>query len=128
MCCSRNLSVCEMGPSKPEAFTGTEGKPDSYESFAKSEIVLALRGHPGCVQDLCKCTHVHEEKGLIVHREKLLREDIPKVRKKGFGRVSIRAGCFFVDDPPTHRPYCCLGKKAQEAVDGSRDAWVLQPV
>ncbi|CAM9582211.1 unnamed protein product, partial [Ectocarpus sp. 4 AP-2014] len=100
MCCSRNLSVCEMGPSKPEPFTRTEGKADSYESFAKSDIVLALRGHPGCVQDLCRCPRVHEEKGLIVHREKLLREDIPKLQEPYAYPDEPVSRSISIDTPP----------------------------
>lgn len=81
MCCSRKLNVVELNPNKEE---------DSYGAFAKSDIVLALKGHPGCVQDLCRCPLVHEERGLLLHRKKLLDSVIPEVRRGG--RAGILAG------------------------------------
>ncbi len=85
MCCSRNLTYVDMDPNN-EAVVGSDGKPDTYGAFAKSDIVLALRGHPGCVQDLCRCPRVHEERGLLLHRKELLEKDIPEVRGGGEGR------------------------------------------
>lgn len=76
MCCSRRLNVVELNPNNED---------DSYGAFAKSDIVLALRGHPGYVQDLCRCPLVHEERGLLLHRTELLEKVIPEVRKGGAG-------------------------------------------
>lgn len=70
MCCSRRLNVVELNPNNED---------DSYGAFAGSDIVLALRGHPGCVQDLCRCPLVHEERGLLLHRKVLLEKIIPEV-------------------------------------------------
>ena len=78
MCCSRRLNVVELNPQSEE---------DSYGAFAKSDIVVALRGHPGCVQDLCRCPLVHEERGLLLHRTDLLEKVIPEVRLAGTGVV-----------------------------------------
>lgn len=76
MCCSRKLHVKEVNPNNEE---------DSYGAFARSDIVLALRGHPGCVQDLCRCPLVHEERGLLLHRKDLLGKVIPEVRVRRGG-------------------------------------------
>lgn len=79
MCCSRKLSVVELNPNNEE---------DAYGAFAKSDMVLALRGHPGCVQDLCRCPRVHEERGLLRHRKELLEEIIPEVRRGRTGNLN----------------------------------------
>eukprot|EP00752_Nemacystus_decipiens_P010689 g9520.t1 len=71
MCCSRKLNVVELNPKNED---------DSYGAFSKSDIVLALRGHPGCVQDLCRCPLVHEERGLLLHRQTLLERVIPELQ------------------------------------------------
>lgn len=60
-----------------EAVVGQDGKRDTMGAFAKSELVNALRGHPACVQDLCRL--VHEERSLFLRKERLLNIDIPKV-------------------------------------------------
>ncbi|CAM9781667.1 unnamed protein product, partial [Scytosiphon promiscuus] len=79
MCCSRSLSVFEIDPND-EAITGPDGKRDRFGAFARSDIVRALRGHPACVQDLCRCRRVHEERGLFLYRKELLEDDIPKLQ------------------------------------------------
>lgn len=85
-CCPRKLETLEMDPNR-EALVGTDGRQDTVGAFAKSELVNALRGHPGCVQDLCRL--VHEERSLFLHKERLLKVDVPKVGETphvGIGR------------------------------------------
>lgn len=75
-CCPRKLETLEMDPHR-EALMGKDGRQDTVGAFAKSELVNALRGHPACVQDLCRL--VHEERSLFLLKERLLEVEIPKV-------------------------------------------------
>lgn len=61
-----------------EAETMKDGKLDTLGVFAKGDIIRALRGHPSCVEDLCRL--VHEENSLLVRKQFILDNDIPKVR------------------------------------------------
>ena len=77
MCCSRRLQIREMDPNN-EAEVNPDGKLDTLGAFAKGEIVQALRGHPACVEDLCR--RVHDDNSLLVRKQTLLDRDIPEVR------------------------------------------------
>lgn len=82
MCCSRRIQRVELDPNNI-AVRGRDGKLDTLGAFAKGEIVCALRGHPACVQDLCRS--LHDERSLFLRKREFLENDIPRVRD-GVGR------------------------------------------
>ncbi|CAN0268831.1 unnamed protein product, partial [Laminaria digitata] len=78
MCCPRRIHRIELDPNNI-AVRGRDGKLDTLGAFAKGDIVLALRGHPACVQDLCRS--LHEERSLFLKKREFLENDIPRVRE-----------------------------------------------
>ena len=88
MCCSRRIQRVELDPNNI-AVRGRDGKLDTLGAFAKGEIVCALRGHPACVQDLCRS--LHDERSLFLRKREFLENDIPRVRD-GVGRWRGREG------------------------------------
>lgn len=93
MCCPRRLQIREMDPNN-EAETMTDGKLDTLGVFAKGDIIRALRGHPSCVEDLCRL--VHEENSLLVRKQSILDNDIPKVRADYFYSSHIFFGVLIL--------------------------------
>lgn len=72
-----------------EAPVGKDGRQDPLGVFARGELVSALRGHPACVQDLCR--RVHDERSLFLRKRELLEIDIPEVGKVNEGaRACVR--------------------------------------
>lgn len=91
-CCPRKLDHIEIDPNRPMPPTDLA---ESLDAFSRSDIIRALRGHPGCVVDFSKLVG-EAERSLFLERERWVDVEIPKVggRAHMFG-CPMSGLCFF---------------------------------